>query len=150
MNRRTHRRTDRRTDRRTERRTFRLIESLGPEGQCFEIQLTPPPCQKKEKKKERKNPIRQWFRFFLNKVVSYEKFKFSWKMHFDHFLLCQKPHCTINHSHLLQTPNVLPFLPSSPPIPSFCSSPCPTLALETHLKLGDLLYIMYNIYSSKE
>ena len=32
----THRQTDRRTHRRTDRRTFRLIESIGPEGRCFE------------------------------------------------------------------------------------------------------------------
>ena len=32
----THRQTDRRTDGRTDRRTFRLIESIGPEGRCFE------------------------------------------------------------------------------------------------------------------
>ena len=29
-------RTDRETDRRTHRRTFRLVESIGPEGRCFE------------------------------------------------------------------------------------------------------------------
>ena len=29
-------RTDRQTDRRTHRRTFRLIESIAPEGRCFE------------------------------------------------------------------------------------------------------------------
>ena len=28
--------TDTRTDRRTDRQTFRLIESMGPEGRCFE------------------------------------------------------------------------------------------------------------------
>ena len=27
---------DKQTDRRTDRRTFRLIESIGPEGRCFE------------------------------------------------------------------------------------------------------------------
>ena len=32
----TDRRTDRRTDGQTDRRTFRLIESIGPEGRCFE------------------------------------------------------------------------------------------------------------------
>ena len=28
--------TDGETDRQTDRRTFRLIESIGPEGRCFE------------------------------------------------------------------------------------------------------------------
>ena len=32
----THRQTDRRTDGRTDRLTFRIIESIGPEGRCFE------------------------------------------------------------------------------------------------------------------
>ena len=32
----TDRRTDGQTDGRTDRRTFRLIESIGPEGRCFE------------------------------------------------------------------------------------------------------------------
>ena len=36
VNRRTNTRTDRQTDRRTDGRTFRLIESIGPEGRCFE------------------------------------------------------------------------------------------------------------------
>ena len=31
-----NRRTDGQTDGRTDRRTFRLIESIGPEGRCFE------------------------------------------------------------------------------------------------------------------
>ena len=31
-----NRQTDRQTDRRTDRRTFQLIESIGPEGRCFE------------------------------------------------------------------------------------------------------------------
>ena len=35
-------RTDRQTDRQTDRRTFRLIESIGPEGRCFEK------CQKSQ------------------------------------------------------------------------------------------------------
>ena len=36
VNRQTDRRTDGQTDRQTDRRTFRLIESNGPEGRCFE------------------------------------------------------------------------------------------------------------------
>ena len=32
----TDKRTDTRTDRQTDRWTFRLIESIGPEGRCFE------------------------------------------------------------------------------------------------------------------
>ena len=31
-----HEQTDKQTDRQTDRRTFRLIESIGPEGRCFE------------------------------------------------------------------------------------------------------------------
>ena len=37
VNRQTHRRTEKHTD----RRTFRLIESIGPEGRCFENLFTP-------------------------------------------------------------------------------------------------------------
>ena len=36
MNTQTDKHTDRQTDRLTDRRTFRLIESIGPEGKCFE------------------------------------------------------------------------------------------------------------------
>ena len=36
VNRQTHGQTDGQTDRRTDTRTFRLIESIGPEGRCFE------------------------------------------------------------------------------------------------------------------
>ena len=35
----THRRTHGRTDGQTDRRTFRLIESIGQEGRCFEKRL---------------------------------------------------------------------------------------------------------------
>ena len=35
----THGQTDKQTNRRTDRRTFRLIESIGPEGRCFENTL---------------------------------------------------------------------------------------------------------------
>ena len=37
--RRTHGQTDTRTDGHTDRQTFRLLESIGPEGRCFENPL---------------------------------------------------------------------------------------------------------------
>ena len=36
VNRQTNTQTDKHTDRHTDRRTNRLIESIGPEGRCFE------------------------------------------------------------------------------------------------------------------
>ena len=33
--------TDKQTNRQTDRRTFQLLESIGPEGQCFENNFTP-------------------------------------------------------------------------------------------------------------